>query len=109
MKSKESGQLNIEVTHTLVMISKEVPPKLNDYIYSNCIDVEERLEYKRPVLLLRGEVNAPFSMGQTKRSRCTVLPNRDYTEEELSMIFSHELHHLQRCDVGPLLASAPGF
>lgn len=47
MKSKESGQLNIEVTHTLVMISKEVRPKLNEYIYSNCIDVEERLEYKR--------------------------------------------------------------
>jgi len=47
MKYKESGQLNIEVTHALVMISKEVPPKLNEYIYSNCIDVEERLGYKR--------------------------------------------------------------
>ena len=47
MKHKESGQLNIEVTHALVMISKEVPPKLNEYIYSNWIDVEERLEYKR--------------------------------------------------------------
>lgn len=46
MKYKESGQLNIEVTHTLVMISKEVPPRLNEYIYSNCINVEERLEYK---------------------------------------------------------------
>ena len=47
MKYKESGQLHIEVTHTLVMISKEVPPRLNEYIYSNCINVEERLEYKR--------------------------------------------------------------
>lgn len=46
MKYKESGQLNIEVTHTLVMISKEVPPRLNEYIYSNCINVEESLEYK---------------------------------------------------------------
>ena len=28
-----------------------------------------------------------------------VLPKRSYTTEELSMIFRHELHHLQRCDV----------
>lgn len=59
----------------------------------------EKLDYRRPVKLLRGNVSAPFSMGQTKRSRCTVLPNRNYTPEELSLIFRHELHHLQRCDV----------
>ena len=40
MKYKESGQLNIEVTHTLVIISKEVPPKLDECIYSKCINVE---------------------------------------------------------------------
>ena len=59
----------------------------------------ETLEYKREVTLLRADVPAPFSMGRTKRSRCTVLPRRDYTPEELTMIFRHELHHLQRCDV----------
>ncbi len=59
----------------------------------------EALEYRRPVTLLRGDVPAPFSMGRTKASRCTVLPKRAYTEEELTMIFRHELHHLQRCDV----------
>ena len=57
------------------------------------------LDYRRPVALLRGPVAAPFSMGRTKRSRCTVLPERDYSPEELSMIFRHELHHLQREDV----------
>ena len=57
------------------------------------------MDYRRPVKLLRAEVSAPFSMGRTKRSRCTVLPERTYTKEELSMIFRHELHHLQRCDV----------
>lgn len=40
MKYKESGQLNIEVTHTLVIISMEVPPKLDECICSNCINVE---------------------------------------------------------------------
>jgi len=60
---------------------------------------QNSMDYRRPVTLLRGDVSAPFSMGQTKRSRCTVLPDRSYTPEELSMIFRHELHHLQRCDV----------
>ncbi len=59
----------------------------------------EALEYRRPVALLRANVPAPFSMGQTKRSRCTVLPERGYAPEELKLIFRHELHHLQRCDV----------
>ena len=38
-------------------------------------------------------------MGQTKRTRCTVLPERSYASAELTLIFRHELHHLQRCDV----------
>ncbi len=59
----------------------------------------EALDYRRPAALLRGDVAAPFSMGRTKHSRCTVLPKRDYAPEELSMVFRHELHHLQRCDV----------
>ena len=60
---------------------------------------QEAIDYLRPVRLLRGDVPAPFSMGRTRLSRCTVLPRRSYTMEELTMIFSHELHHLQRCDV----------
>ena len=59
----------------------------------------EAMDYKRNVTLLRADVPAPFSMGRTNRSRCTVLPRRGYTPEELTMIFRHELHHLQRCDV----------
>lgn len=59
---------------------------------------QEALDYRRPTALLRADVSAPFSIGQTKRSRCTVLPERGYTKEELSMIFRHELHHLQRYD-----------
>ena len=57
------------------------------------------LDYRRPVALLRADVPAPFSMGRTRRSRCTVLPVRSNTPAELTMIFRHELHHLQRCDV----------
>ncbi len=60
---------------------------------------QEAMDYRKPIGLLRADVSAPFSMGQTNKSRCMVLPNRHYTPEELSMIFNHELHHLQRCDV----------
>ncbi|MBQ6240680.1 MAG: M56 family metallopeptidase [Firmicutes bacterium] len=59
----------------------------------------EALNYRLPVKLLRGDVSAPFSMGRAKWNRCTVLPNHAYTPDELVMIFRHELHHLQRCDV----------
>ncbi|MBR2845773.1 MAG: M56 family metallopeptidase [Solobacterium sp.] len=59
----------------------------------------DALNYSLPVRLLRADVSAPFSMGQINQTRCTVLPRYEYTTKELSMIFSHELHHLQRCDV----------
>ena len=61
--------------------------------------IKSALDYQRPVKLLRADVSTPFSMGRINRTRSTVLPRRNYTTEELSMIFSHELHHLQRSDV----------
>lgn len=60
----------------------------------------QRAEYFRPVKLLRSAaVQAPFSMGNSKRSRVTVLPERTFTEEELHFIFRHEICHMQRSDV----------
>lgn len=61
---------------------------------------QQRAEYFRPVKLLRSAaVQAPFSMGNTKRGRVTVLPERTFTEEELHFIFRHEICHMQRSDV----------
>lgn len=66
--------------------------------------VLEELDYKRPVRLVRaGIVGTPFSMGSTKRTRVTVLPVRPYTEKELTLIFRHELHHIQRNDANTKL------
>ncbi len=60
----------------------------------------ERLEYYRPVrLVISSAVTVPLSMGRTKRSRVTVLPNREFTQQELQFVFRHEIHHLQRGDV----------
>lgn len=43
-------------------------------------------------------VNTPLSIGIFKRSVCVVLPFRDYSEQELSLIFRHELIHICRKD-----------
>ena len=61
----------------------------------------KELEYYRPVRLMVSEkIAVPLSMGTTKRTRVTVLPNRTFTQQELQFIFRHEIHHLQRSDVG---------
>ena len=58
------------------------------------------LEYYRPVrLVISSAVSVPLSMGTMKQTRVTVLPNRDFTKQELQFIFQHEIHHLQRGDV----------
>lgn len=61
----------------------------------------QRLEFSDPVrLVISPAVAAPLSMGTTKRSRVTVLPDRSFTRQQLQFIFCHEIHHLQRRDVG---------
>lgn len=54
---------------------------------------------QKTALLCSPDAAAPFSIGNAKRTRATVLPARDYTDAELSLIFRHEIRHLQRCDV----------
>lgn len=60
----------------------------------------KQLEYYRPVRLVKSAaVTVPFSMGTMKRTRVTVLPNREFTQQELQFIFQHEIHHIRRGDV----------
>lgn len=59
-----------------------------------------QLEYYRPVRLVKSAaVTVPLSMGTMKRTRVTVLPNREFTQQELKFIFRHEIHHIRRGDV----------
>ena len=52
------------------------------------------------VRLLRSPAaRLPLSLREGRKKYATVLPERDYTEEELRFLFSHELHHLQRRDI----------
>lgn len=60
----------------------------------------KQLEYYRPVRLVKSAaVTVPLSMGTMKRTRVTVLPNREFTQQELQFIFRHEIHHIRRGDV----------
>ena len=89
------------VSHLIfcVRVHRQTAPETDTEILALWEREREALDYQRPVRLLRGDVPAPFSMGRTRWSRCTVLPCRAYEPQELSLIFCHELHHLQRCDV----------
>ncbi|MBQ3201834.1 MAG: peptidase M56 [Clostridia bacterium] len=55
---------------------------------------------KKPKMrLVRSDaVKTPLSVGICKRSIRVVLPQREYTEQELSLIFRHELIHICRED-----------
>ena len=50
-------------------------------------------------LLHAPAARSPLSLREGRKKYATVLPERDYTEEELRFLFSHELHHLQRRDI----------
>lgn len=60
----------------------------------------ERVSYLKPVKLCYCEsISSPLSMGFYDQTRVTLLPRREYTEQELDFIFRHEVCHLQRCDI----------
>lgn len=59
-----------------------------------------RLHYGKPIQLLYSpNATTPLSMGTRNKNRVTFLPERDFTADELELIFRHELHHVQRRDV----------
>lgn len=65
----------------------------------------ERIGWNTPVrLLCCAHASTPFSIGMGNGKRVlTVLPARPYTEDELRLIFRHELHHIQRNDAASKL------
>ena len=56
-------------------------------------------EVKHPLpLLYSHNTTTPVTIGCFERTMRLVLPRRRYTEQELDLIFRHELRHIQRCD-----------
>ena len=60
----------------------------------------EAARFHKPKLRLAvsPKIPTPLSIGLFRRSVRVVLPNRDYTPEELALIFRHELVHIGRED-----------
>ena len=58
------------------------------------------LEYKKPKLRLMRTCGTatPVSVGLFPRTIRVVLPEKDYSPEELELVLRHELIHIQRCD-----------
>lgn len=44
-------------------------------------------------------IRTPLSVGMRKKNRTTYLPERRFTEEEVGLIFLHELNHIRRNDI----------
>ena len=78
-----------------------VPPA--DLVYRNfmecslCRPTEAILDYRH--ILRSSAVSSPLTIGLLRKTTFLVLPDRAYSEDELGMIFMHEIVHLLRDDV----------
>lgn len=62
---------------------------------------QQRIERKKdkPIpLVISPQIASPLTIGLRTPTLVTVLPDRPYTQEELELIFRHELRHVQRLD-----------
>ncbi len=57
-----------------------------------------RVEKRVVKLVQSANVLTPMTIGLRKRTMKIVLPMKQYNAEELSLIFKHELIHIERCD-----------
>ncbi|MBO4914455.1 MAG: M56 family metallopeptidase [Oscillospiraceae bacterium] len=67
-------------------------------------EMEEESALKEPLpLLLSPQTSTPLSIGLTRKTLRVMLPERNYTPDELRLIFRHELIHIARRDAGTKL------
>lgn len=63
-------------------------------------EAKDKLDYNGHVeLRISPVVQTPLSVGMRKKNKITYLPEQNYSEEDLELIFCHELHHIQRNDM----------
>ena len=60
---------------------------------------QKRFGVKRMIpMVVSGETSTPLTIGCYKRTFRLVMPHLNYTEDELRLIFRHELRHIQNMD-----------
>lgn len=74
-------------------------PATDEAVLSQWSNGQWQHEVKRPIpLLYSHKTTTPVTIGCFEQTMRLVLPPRHYTEQELNLIFRHELRHIQRCD-----------
>lgn len=56
------------------------------------------MRYKKYRLIVSPNAKTPLSVGLFRRKTCVVLPDKEYSLEELRLIFQHEIVHIGRED-----------
>lgn len=56
------------------------------------------MQYKKYRVMVSPNAKTPLSVGLFRRKTCVVLPDKDYSPEELRLIFRHEMIHIGRED-----------
>lgn len=68
-------------------------------VYRRWRNMQMRNRFKRVIpLMVSPRTSTPLTIGLFSRTMRLVLPHTDYAPEELELIFSHELRHIQRAD-----------
>lgn len=73
--------------------------EITDQNIINIFELEkEKITYNKEIQLMKSKhIQTPLTIGI--RNKVLVLPNVNYTEEELKLIFKHEIIHIGRSDV----------
>lgn len=68
-------------------------------VYRRWRNMQMHSRFKRVIpLMVTPNTSTPLTIGLFGRTMRLVLPHLNYTSEELELIFSHELRHIQRAD-----------
>lgn len=68
-------------------------------VYRRWRNMQMGSRFRRVIpLMVTSNTSTPLTIGLYDRTMRLVLPRLDYTPEELELIFSHELRHIQRAD-----------
>ncbi len=76
-----------EVWNGIALVHDEKHQALNDRIVAS-----------RPLVFCSADCSSPLTVGLFKRTACLILPEKEYDDEELRLLFRHETIHLLRAD-----------
>ena len=86
---------HIRFRHKILRYAYDAPPEARAILYAEEQKLQPRKEY---ALCVSPYIRTPLSVGIFERSLRIVLPERMYSDEELKLIFRHELVHIRRQD-----------